>query len=202
MAMDHGKINQLNSTQDCYLSILTKADLIDNENQTLIEEKKLFKFSLPVFEHYSYIILALFIFFLFIILITITICMTFCVHALLFNRRKKFQRKTMTNSSRQFNFYDTVHRKSPFIHDESGCSSSKLDDTDDITSEERQRLVHLNNSDRTSSESSDSMSKQIRIINKVKSFFFFSIRSSSFFFLEFNCSTIIRSSNIFSNYSQ
>jgi hypothetical protein len=69
----------------------------------------------------------------------------------------------MINCSKEYNFYETVQRKSTFIHD----SSSKLDDNDDITSEERERLVSLNNSDHTSCESSDSMNKQIRIINKV-----------------------------------
>jgi hypothetical protein len=168
MAIDHGKPNQLNSTQNCYLSILTKPNFIENETKIFDDEKQTFKFSSPLFEHYSYVIIGLFIFFLFIITSIITICITFCLHALFFNHRKKFKQKKISNCSRQFNFYDSVHRKSPFIHDDSGCSSSKLDDNDDITSEERERLVHLNNSDQTSCESSDSMNKQIRIINKVK----------------------------------
>ena len=168
MAMDHGKPNQLNSTKDCYLSILPNIKFIENETKIFDDDKQIFKFPLPLFEHYSYIIIGLFIFFLFIILIIITICVTFCLHALFFARRKKYKQKKMSNCSRQFNFYDTVHRKSPFMNDDSGCSSSKLDDNDDVTSEERERLVHLNNSDQTSCESSDSMHKQIRIINKVK----------------------------------
>ena len=67
-------------------------------------------------------------------------------------------------------------------HDESGCSSSKLDDHDDITSEERERLVNLNGSDRTSCESSDSMHKQIRIINKVITIILNLYIKSSFYF--------------------
>ncbi len=197
MAIDHGKSNQLNSTQDCYLSILTKENLIENETKIFDDDKQIFKLTLPLFEHYSYIIIGLFIFFLFIILIIITICLTFCLHALLFNHRKKFKQKKISNCSRQLNFYDTVHRKSPFMNDDSGCSSSKLDDNDDVTSEERERLVHLNTSDQTSCESSDSMNKQIRILNKVKKkrFGFF---QSYFSVLE---STIIRSSKFFENHS-
>jgi hypothetical protein len=85
------------------------------------------------------------------------------------------------------------------MNDDSGCSSSKLDDNDDVTSEERERLVHLNTSDQTSCESSDSMNKQIRILNKVKK------KEDSRFFLQsyFSVleSTIIRSSKFFENHS-
>lgn len=172
MAIDHGKPKQLNSTQDCSIKIIKKEILINNENISLINEKKNFIFSFSLFNDYSYIIIGLFIFFIFIIIIILTICITFCLHSVFFNRRKKIcKTKKLTNCSRQFNYYDTLHRKSPFIHDESACSrSSKLDDNDDITSEERERLVSLNQSDQTSCESSDSMNKQIRIINKVKIF--------------------------------
>lgn len=163
MAIDHGKPKQLNSTQDCYIKILTKKILSENENISSLNEKKMF--NLTLFNDYSYIIIGLFIFFLFIILILITICLTFCLHSLFFHKKKSFKQE----NSRQFNYYDTVQRKTSFIHDESACSrSSKLDDNDDITSEERERLVNFNHSDQTSCESSDSMHKQIRILNKVK----------------------------------
>jgi hypothetical protein len=200
MAIDHGKYNQLNSTKDCYINILTKIILIENENNSMINEKKNFILSFSLFDHYSYIIIGLFLVFVFIIIILISICLTFCCYSIFFGHRKNFKQKKILNCSRQYNFYDTVHRKSPFQHDESGCSSSKLDDNDDITSEERQRLVNLNNSDQTSCESSDSMNKQIRIINKVK-ILFTKKNKVIFLLLEFNYTTIIRSSKFFSNNS-
>jgi len=199
MAIDHGKPKQLNSTHDCFIRILTKNLLIENENFSLMNDRKNFTLSLSLFEHYSYVIIGLFIFFIFIIIIIITTCITFCLYSLFFGYRKNVKQKKISNCSRQYNLYDTVHRKSPFIHDESGCSSSKLDDNDDMTSEERERLVNINNSDQTSCESSDSMNKQIRIINKVKKILFKKIfKKRIFFLLE---STIIRSSKFFSNCS-
>jgi hypothetical protein len=171
MAMDHGKANRLNSTQDCYISITPMINNSDNSNEyeniSFVNNKKIFQWSLTIFDHYSYVIIGIFIFFIFIIIIIITICITFCLHTFIFGRRKNFKQKKPSQCSRQYNFYDTVHRKSPFVHDDSGCSS-KLDDNDDMTSEERERLVNLNSSDQTSCESSDSMNKQIRIINKVR----------------------------------
>jgi hypothetical protein len=183
MAIDHGKFNRLNSTYDCSISteIINELDnLISNDNiSLLINNNKVFKWSLSIFDHYSYVIIGLFVFFIFIIVIIITICIIFCLHTIIFGQRKTNKRTKPSNCTRQYNLYDSVHRKSPFIHDESGCSS-KLDDNDDLTSEERERLVNFN-SDQTSSESSDSMNKQIRIINKVK-YKIYNIKKIEFFF--------------------
>jgi len=191
MAIDHGKPNRLNSTQDCSIST-SRINIFDNfiekdnisfSNITFITNKNLFQWSLSIFDHYSYVIIGLFLLLLFIIIITITISITFCLHTFIFGHKNILKTKKTYNCSRQFNFYDTVQRKSLFIHDESGCSSSKLDDHDDITSEERERLVNLNGSDRTSCESSDSMHKQIRIINKVNYFIWNISNQFSFSFL-------------------
>ncbi|CAF1348121.1 unnamed protein product [Adineta steineri] len=175
MAIDHGKPKRLNSTHDCFIST-SIMHIFDNyfdyenisfSNLTLINNNQnLFQWSLSLFDQYSYVVIGLFLLFLFIIIIIITILITFCLHTFIFRHRKILKPKKKTyNCSRQFNFYDTLQRKSPFIHDDSGCSS-KIDEHDDITSEERERLVNLNGSDRTSFESSDSMNKQIRILNK------------------------------------
>lgn len=158
MAIDHGKITQLNSIENCSIRIMKKE--IEIESSMDIDEKQpMDQMSFPLFEHYSYIIIGLFLFFVFIILIIVTICLIFCFHALLFHHRKK---------SKQLKYYDPIHRKSPFGQDESRCSSRKSDENDDLTSEERERLVHFNNSDQTSCESSDSMNQQIRIVNQVR----------------------------------
>ncbi|UJR38305.1 hypothetical protein I4U23_030975 [Adineta vaga] len=173
MAMDHGKPNRLNTTHDCYISTLKMNQIdqiIENNNQSFsnlsfISDKNIFSWSLPLFDHYSYVIIGLFLFFLLIILIIITISITFCLHSYIFRQRKALKPNQTYDTSRRFNLYDTIQRKSPFIHDDSACSS-KLDEHDDITSEERERLVNLNGSDRTSFESSDSMNRQIRILHK------------------------------------
>ena len=167
MAMDHGKPSSLKSIENCSVTIITKQE-ISLKNETSInniEEKNVDQMSFPLFEHYSYIIIGLFLFFVFIILIIVTICMIFCFHALVFHHRKKFKGNSKKLNP---NYYDTLHRKSPFGHDDSRCSSRKSDENDDMTSEERERLVHLNHSDQTSCESSDSMNKQIRIVNQVR----------------------------------
>lgn len=169
VAMDHGKTIQLNSIENCSILIVKKDDGNENESSTNIDEKSLDQMSFPLFEHYSYIIIGLFLFFVFIILIIVTICLIFCFHALVFHQRKK---------SKALKYYDTIHRKSsPFEHDESRCSSRKSDENEDLTSEERQRLVHFNNSDQTSCESSDSMNQQIRIVNQVREILFIRISS-------------------------
>ncbi|CAF0869456.1 unnamed protein product [Rotaria sordida] len=174
MAMDHGKPNRLNSTHHCYISTITMNildNLIEYENISLLNisfnnnNNKNFQWSLSIFHHYSYLVVGLFTLFLFIFIIIITICITLCLYTVIFGYRKNGKQKKTYHCSKHYNLYDTVHSKSPFIHDESGCSS-KLDDNDDITSEERERLVNLNSNDQTSSESSDSMNKQIRIIHK------------------------------------
>ncbi|CAF3673679.1 unnamed protein product [Rotaria sp. Silwood1] len=173
MAIDHGKPNRLNSTHHCYIStaIMNILDnLIEYENMSLLNisfknNNKNIQWPLSIFDHYSYLVIGLFTLFLFIFIIIITICITLCLYIVIFGYRKNRKQKKTYHCSKQYNLYDTVHSKSPFIHDESGCSS-KLDDNDDRTSEERERLVNLNSSDQTSCESSDSMNKQIRIINK------------------------------------
>ena len=172
MAIDHGKSKRLNSTYDCFITTATMNtldSLADDENVSLSDlsfniHRKIFNWPLSTFDHYSHVLIGFFALFLFILIIVMTICLTVCLHTIIFSHRK--QSKNF-NCSRQYNLYDTMHRKSSFIHDESGCSS-KLDDNDDITSEERERLVYFNNSDQTSCESSDSMNKQIKTINKVK----------------------------------
>ena len=182
MAIDNGKANRLNSTYDCFISLTLKTTvrpdfetIVDNDDSTnsssighfsFIPSKKLFQWSLTVFDHYSFIFLGLFILFVFIIITLITICITSCLHSLLFSQRKKIKHKQNYHSTKQYDFYDPIHRKSPFTHDDSGCSS-KLSDHDDLTSEERERLVH-SASDQTSCESSDSMHKQLRSLNQVR----------------------------------
>lgn len=180
MAMDHGKPTRLNSTYDCSISVVNQRNIhpdfnaIDGNDQemnssmdtfSLMPSKKLFQWTLAIFDHYSFIFLGLFILFVFMILTLITICITSCLHALFFSHRKKIKHKPSYHSAKQYDFYDPIHRKSPFTHDDSACSS-KLDDHDDLTSEERERLVH-SASDQTSCESSDSMNKQIRAPNQV-----------------------------------
>ena len=155
MAMDHGQPTRLNSTQNC--SIVFIHDLDDIANFSMIPAKKLFPWSLNLFDRYSLLLLGFFILFLFVVLTLISLCLTFCFHTLFFARRRTFQ---------QYHLYESVQRKSPFIHDESACSS-KLDEHDDLTEEERERLVHSAASDQTSCESSDSMNKQIRMSNQV-----------------------------------
>lgn len=178
IAMDHGKPNRLNSTQHCYIStskINILDNLIDNDNISLLNisftnNKQNFQWSLSIFDHYSYVVIGVFTLFLFIFIIIITICITLCLYSIIFGYRRNRKQKNTYHCAKQYNLYDTLNRKSPFVHDESACSS-KLDDNDDITSEERERLVNLNSSDQTSCESSDSMNKQIRVLNKVKFFF-------------------------------
>ncbi|CAF1602934.1 unnamed protein product [Adineta ricciae] len=173
MAMDHGIPNRLNTTQECSISTLKFQQIdatLDDDNQSYsnlssISDKTIFSWSLPLFDHYSYVIIGLFLFFLFIILIIITISITFCLHSYIFRHRKVLKPNQTYDCSRRFNLYDTIQRKSPFNNDDSACSS-KLDEHDDMTSEERERLVNLNGSDQTSFESSDSMHRQIRILNK------------------------------------
>lgn len=176
--MDHGEPVRLNSTYDCYItlppSISTSNDLqlnIDHQqnlsisNSALTAAKKIFQWSLTLFDRYSMVVIVLLILFLFIILTLISVCLTFCFHAILFTRRKTMKNQQTYHYTKQYHLYDSVPRKSPFIHDDSGCSS-KLDDQDDLTSEERERLVQ-STSDQTSCQSSDSMNRQIRMINQV-----------------------------------
>ena len=205
MAIDNGKVNRLNSTYDCLISFRMKTNRHDDfeitnsstiDQFSLIPSKNLFQWSLTIFDHYSFVFLGLFILFVFIIITLITICITSCLHSLLFSQRKKLKHKQNYHSTKQYEFYDPIHRKSPYIHDDSGCSS-KLDDHDDLTSEERERLVQ-SASDQTSCESSDSMHKQLRSLNQVKILHWI-MKSSSFSSLEFHHATNVRSSTFFSN---
>ncbi|CAM4868803.1 unnamed protein product [Rotaria socialis] len=173
MAIDHGKPSRLNSTHHCYISTST-TNIVDNsiENDTIsllnnsfVNDKQYFQWSLSIFDHYSYVVIGLFALFLFIFIVIITICITLCLYTMIFGYQKNRNHKNTYNCAKQYNLYDTLNRKSPFTHDESACSS-KLDDNDDMTSEERERLVNFNSSDQTSCESSDSMNKQIKSINK------------------------------------
>ena len=176
MAMDHGTPMRLNSTYECSISATTEDEvgrLNENEHRfpknvsSLTSHQTILQWSLSIFHQYSLLLIGFCLFFLFILLTILTICVTVCLHTCLFGHRKGFHHRKTYHCGKQFNLYDTVHRKSPFTHDDSGCSS-KLDENDDLTSEERERLVNLN-SDQTSCESSDSMNRQIRSNAKVRS---------------------------------
>ena len=101
MAIDHGKPIRLNSTQDCYISILSMNifdSLIEKENislsnLTLISNKNIFQWSLSIFDHYSYVIIGLFLLLLLIIIIIITISITFCLHAFIFGHKNILKTK-------------------------------------------------------------------------------------------------------------
>ena len=177
MAIDNGEFHQLNSTRDCYISFSISTDVEDSEmiikqpiqfirNSSFVSSKKILQWSLSIFDQYSLTVIGLFILFLLTTLTLITICITFCLHTILFTGRKKLQKKQTYHCTNKYQFYDAVHRKASLNHEDSGCSSTKLDDHDDGLSEERERLVN-STSDQTSCESSDSMNRQIRTINQV-----------------------------------
>lgn len=212
LASDHGTPYRLNATHDCYISLTTSTfddhveTSIDFSNQSFVNgsfnySNKIFKWSLSLFDNYSLLVIGLFVLFLFTILTLITICITFCLHAIIFSGRKNFQKKQTYHCTRQYHLYDTIHRKSPFNHDDSGRSSTKLDDHDDVISEERERLVN-SASDQTSCESSESMNRQIKIINQV----WFDLKCKTMFcnddYLEFDKASTIWSSTFFSDDSE
>lgn len=123
MAIDHGKINQLNSTYICqFFTSLNNEFNYLNESLSLIDQIKLFQYN------YFYL------FIIFIIILFVLIIYFF--YKLIFDDEKCLKKE------KTYHLYISIPRKSSFINNENIFHSQICDNQ----LEEYQKLVQKNNS--------------------------------------------------------